>query len=152
MVNFDELLTLDGVAAAGEFASDGKIIEYRSNTDIPKEIAEVSAQFCATVSMLFNTLAEAFAHLTKTRWVPQKVWSYSGGDWTIIIGGGGNTGVFVETAKEYSEILTLMKRSVKLLSLLLLLLQALLHSFPEIATFPRQLVAVTHFPQWKSVP
>jgi roadblock/LC7 domain-containing protein len=99
MVNFDELLTLDGVAAAGEFASDGKIIEYRSNTDIPKEIAEISAQFCATVSMLFNTLAEAFTHLTKTRWVPQKVWSYSGGDWTIIIGGGGNTGVFVETAK-----------------------------------------------------
>ena len=57
MVNFDELLTLDGVAAAGEFASDGKIIEYKSNIDIAKEIAEVSAQFCATVSMLFNTLA-----------------------------------------------------------------------------------------------
>lgn len=99
MVNFDELLTLDGVAAVGEFASDGKIIEYRSNVDIPKEIAEISAQFCATVSMLFNTLAGAFNHVTKTQWVPQKVWSYSGGDWTIIIGGGGNTGVFVETSK-----------------------------------------------------
>ncbi|MDP9286766.1 MAG: DUF2173 family protein [Thermoproteota archaeon] len=99
MVNFDELLTLDGVAAAGEFASDGKIKEYRSNTDIAKEIAEVSAQFCATVSMLFNTLAGAFTRFTKTTWVPQKVWSYSGGDWTVIIGGGGNTWVFVETAK-----------------------------------------------------
>lgn len=99
MVNFDELLTLDGVAAAGEFTSDGKIIEYRSNTNMPKEIAEMSAQFCATFSMLFNTLAGAFTQLTNTQWMPQRVWSYSGGDWTIIISGGGNTGVFVETAK-----------------------------------------------------
>ncbi|MGA9154882.1 MAG: DUF2173 family protein [Candidatus Nitrosopolaris sp.] len=99
MVNFDELLALDGVTAAAEFTSDGKIIEYRSNIDTPKEIAEISGQFCATVSMLFNTLARAFANLTRTQWLPQKVWSYSGGDWTILISGGGNTGVFVETAK-----------------------------------------------------
>ncbi|MFY9794817.1 MAG: DUF2173 family protein [Candidatus Nitrosopolaris sp.] len=99
MVNFDELLTLGGVTAAAEFASDGKIIEYRSNTDTPKEIAEISGQFCAIVSMLFNTLAGAFTNLSKTQWVPQKVWSYSGGDWTIFISGGGNTGIFVETAK-----------------------------------------------------
>jgi roadblock/LC7 domain-containing protein len=98
MLNLDELLRLPGVAAVGEFASDGKIIEYRSNTDIPKEIAEISAQFCATFSMLFNTLAGAFTHLAKTQWVPQKVWSYTGGDWTVIIAGG-NTWVFVETAK-----------------------------------------------------
>jgi roadblock/LC7 domain-containing protein len=39
--------------------------------------------------MLCNTLAGAFTHITKTQWVPQTVWSYSGG----------NTGVFVETAK-----------------------------------------------------
>ena len=29
-------------------------------------------------------------------WVPQKGWAYSGGDWTVAIGG--NRGVFVETA------------------------------------------------------
>jgi roadblock/LC7 domain-containing protein len=98
MVNLDELLRLDGVAAVGEFTSDGKIIEYRSNTDMPKEIAEISAQFCATVSMLFNTLAAAFTHLAKTQWVPQKVWSYTGGDWTVFIIRG-NTWLFAETAK-----------------------------------------------------
>lgn len=98
MLNLDELLRLDGVAAVGEFTSDGKILEYRSTTDIPKEIAEISAQFCATVSMLFNTLAVAFTHLAKTQWLPQKVWTYTGGDWTVIIAGG-NTWVFVETAK-----------------------------------------------------
>ncbi|HET7147377.1 MAG TPA: DUF2173 family protein [Candidatus Nitrosopolaris sp.] len=99
MVNLDELLTFEGVAAAGEFDSNGKIIEYRSNTDIAKELAEISAQFCATVSMLFNTLAGAFTRYTKASWVPQRLWSYSGGDWTVIIGGGGNTWVFAETAK-----------------------------------------------------
>jgi roadblock/LC7 domain-containing protein len=99
MTNLDELLSLDGVVAAGEFASDGKLIGYKSRNDLLKEIADVSAQFCATLSMLFNTLAAAFSHATATHWIPQKVWSYSGGDWTIMIGANGNKGVFVETAK-----------------------------------------------------
>jgi roadblock/LC7 domain-containing protein len=30
-------------------------------------------------------------------WVPQQGWAYSGGEWTVAIGG--NRGVFVETAK-----------------------------------------------------
>jgi roadblock/LC7 domain-containing protein len=112
MVNFDELLILDGVAAAGEFASDGRIIEYRSNTVIAKEIAEVSAQFCATVSMLFNTLADAFTSFTNTPWVPQKVLSYSGGDWSVIIGSGGNTWVFVETAKaDFNQLFKVLAHS-----------------------------------------
>jgi hypothetical protein len=35
--------------------------------------------------------------LSKMNWVPQQGWAYSGGEWTVAIGG--NRGVFVETAK-----------------------------------------------------
>ena len=99
MTILDELLALDRVAAVGEFAPDGKIIAYKSKTDLLKGIAEISAQFCATISMLFSTLARAFSHATTTQWIPQKVWSYSGGDWTVVIGVNGNRAVFIETAK-----------------------------------------------------
>ena len=52
---------------------------------------------CATVTMMFNTLAGAYTQLSGMKWVPQQGWAYSGGEWTVAIGG--NTGVFVETAK-----------------------------------------------------
>lgn len=35
--------------------------------------------------------------LSQMQWVPQQGWAYSGGDWTVAIGG--NRGVFVETAR-----------------------------------------------------
>jgi len=49
--------------------------------------------------MLFSTLAGAFSHATTTQWMPQKVWSHSGGDWTVLIGANGTRAVFIETAK-----------------------------------------------------
>jgi roadblock/LC7 domain-containing protein len=100
MTILDELLALDRVAAVGEFAPDGKIIAYKSKTDLLKGIAEISAQFCATISMLFSTLARAYA--TTTHWIPQKVWSYSGGDWTVVIVVNGNRAVFVKLQKQIS--------------------------------------------------
>ncbi len=97
MATLDDLLKIDGVAAAGEFAADGKLVDYKANMDMSRDMAEVSAQFCATVTMMFNTLAGAFAQLSQMKWVPQQGWMYAGGDWTIAIGG--NRGVFIETAK-----------------------------------------------------
>ena len=91
-------MRVNGVAAAGQFTLDGKLMDYKSNMDMSKEMAEMTAQFCATVSMMFSTLAGAFTQLSKMQWMPQKIWSYSGGDCTVIIGGG-NKGVFAETAK-----------------------------------------------------
>lgn len=35
-----------------------------------REMAAMNAQFCATVTMMFNTLAGAYAQLSKTNWVP----------------------------------------------------------------------------------
>src|SRR5262245_23700522 len=97
MATLDELIKIDGVVAAGEFAADGKLIAYKANMEMPREMAEMSAQFCATVSMMFNTLAGAFSQLTPMKWVPPQGWAYSGGDMTVAIGG--NKGVFIKTEK-----------------------------------------------------
>lgn len=65
--------------------------------------AAMSAQFCATVTMMFNTLAGAFTELSKMKWVPQQGWMYTGGDYTVAIGG--NMIVFAETAKvDFNEL------------------------------------------------
>jgi roadblock/LC7 domain-containing protein len=97
MATLDDLLKLPGVMAAGEFSADGKLVDYKAKMEMSRELAATTAQFCATVTMMFNTLAGAFTQLSKMNWTPQKGWAYSGGDWTVAIGG--NRGVFVQTAK-----------------------------------------------------
>ena len=97
MATLDDLIKIDGVVAAGEFTADGKVVDYKANMDMSPEMAEMSAQFCATVTMLFNTLAGSFSQLSQMNWVPQQGWAYSGGDMTVAIGG--NKGVFIETSK-----------------------------------------------------
>ena len=103
MASLEELLNLDGVVAAGEFTADGRLVDYKATMDMSQEMAEMSAQFCATVTMMFNTLAGAFSRLTQMNWVPQRGWMYAGGDMTVAIGG--NKGVFAETAKaDFNEL------------------------------------------------
>ena len=75
------------------------IRHFEAEMDMSEEMAQMSAQFCATVSMMFNTLASSFTRLSDMNWEPQQGWAYSGGEWTIAFGGGGTRGVFVETAK-----------------------------------------------------
>jgi roadblock/LC7 domain-containing protein len=93
----DDLLKMDGVVAAGEFTTDGKMVNYKAKMDMSPELAAMTAQFCATVTMLFNTLAGAYTQLSRMKWTPQQGWAYSGGDFTVAIGG--NKGVFIETSK-----------------------------------------------------
>jgi len=97
MTRLDDLLRIEGVMAAGEFTADGTLVDYRSNVNMPQEFAAMSAQFSATVSMVFNSLAAAFSHLTPMEWTPQQAWAYSGGDMTVAVGG--RVGVFVKTEK-----------------------------------------------------
>ena len=99
MATLDELLDLEGVVAAGEFNADGSLVDYKAKMDMPPEMAQMTAQFCATVTMMFNTLAASYERLSGMRWTPQQGWAYSGGEWTVAVGGGGYKGVFVETAK-----------------------------------------------------
>jgi roadblock/LC7 domain-containing protein len=97
MAKLDDLLKIDGVMAAGEFEADGTLVDYRSNMNMPPEMAAMSAQFCATVSMMFSTLAGAFTHLTPMKWTPAQGWAYSGGEMTVAVGG--RFGVFIKTEK-----------------------------------------------------
>ena len=97
MSDLDQLLVIDGVAAAGEFSGDGKLIAYKANVEMSPELAAMSAQFCGSVTTLFNTLAGAFTQLSQMPWTPQQGWAYSGGDWTVAVGG--TRGVFIETKK-----------------------------------------------------
>ena len=97
MATLDELLKIDGVAAAGEFRLDGSLVDYKANMEMPPEVAAMSAQFCTSVTHLFNTLGGAFSQLSGMAWAPQQGWMYAGGEWTVAVGG--NKGVFVQTAK-----------------------------------------------------
>jgi len=97
MATLEDLLKLPGVVAAGEFSADGKLVGYKAKIDMSRELAEATAQFCGSVTMLFNTLAGAYTHMSKMQWLPQQGWAYSGGEWTVAVGG--NRGVFVKTAE-----------------------------------------------------
>jgi roadblock/LC7 domain-containing protein len=99
MATLDELLDIEGVVAAGEYTPDGSLVDYKATMDMSQEMAEMTAQFTATVTMMFNTLASSYTQVSGMQWVPQQGWAYSGGEWTVAIGGGGTRGVFVETAK-----------------------------------------------------
>lgn len=88
---------MDGVAAVGEFQPDGSLTNYKANMEMSPELAAMSAQFCATVSMVFGTMSGAFTHLSGMSWSPPQGWMFAGGDWTVCVAGG--RGVFVETAK-----------------------------------------------------
>jgi roadblock/LC7 domain-containing protein len=99
LATLDEFLAIDGVAAAGEFGRAGSLGDFKSNVDMPQELAAQTAQFCASVSMLFDTLAGSYSQMSGMPWTPQQGWAYSGGDWTVGVGEGGRKGVFIETAK-----------------------------------------------------
>ena len=97
MATLDDLLKINGVVAAGEFSPDGKLVDYKAKMDMSKDMAAMTAQFCATVTMMFNTLAASYTKTSNMNWLPQHGWMYAGGDWTAAIGG--NRGVFIETSK-----------------------------------------------------
>jgi roadblock/LC7 domain-containing protein len=93
-----DLVAMEGVLLAFEFAPDGSLSDYRARTNLPREQAALAAQFSASITMMFNTLAGAFTALTSMKWTPQQAWAYAGGQYTVAIGGG-YRGVFIETAK-----------------------------------------------------
>ena len=97
MATLEELLDIEGVVAAGEFNTDGSLVDFQAKMDMSQEMAQMTAQFCATVTMMFNTLASSYTQLSGMQWVPQQGWAYSGGDWTVAVGG--NRGIFIETEK-----------------------------------------------------
>ena len=67
MATLQELLDIEGVVAAGEFNRDGSLVNFEASMDMSDEMAQMSAQFCATVSMMFDTLASSFTRLSGMR-------------------------------------------------------------------------------------
>jgi roadblock/LC7 domain-containing protein len=113
MTTLEELLDIEGVVAAGEFAPDGGLVDYRASMDMTPELAALAAQFCATMTMLFNTLAPAFEQFSGMKWTPYQGWAYSGGEYTVAIGG--YRGVFIETAKaNFNELFEILVGSASL--------------------------------------
>ncbi|MDO8587827.1 MAG: DUF2173 family protein [Armatimonadota bacterium] len=96
-ISLDELVNLEGVVLACEFTADGKCVDFKARGDVTRELADKSSEYIATVTMLFNTLAGSFTELSKMNWIPQRGWLYSGGDWTVVVGG--SQAVLAETAK-----------------------------------------------------
>lgn len=98
MTTLDQLMQIRGVMAAGEFTIGGDLVDFRSAMQMPQDQAGMTAQFCGTVSIMFNTLAKAYSHMyTNMSWLPPKFWAYGGGDMAVCVGG--TKGVFAEIAK-----------------------------------------------------
>ena len=79
MATLQELLDLEGFVVAGEFDFEGRMLDYEANINMSEEMAQMSAQFCAAVSVMLNTVASSFAERSGMNWVPQHGWAYSGG-------------------------------------------------------------------------
>ncbi len=99
-----DLLDLKGVVAAGEFSRDGSLEDFEAAVDFPDDLAKTTAQFTAVVTQLFDVLAGAYTKLNdQFAFAPQHGWAYSGGDWSVAVGG--TRGVFVKTADaDYNEL------------------------------------------------
>jgi roadblock/LC7 domain-containing protein len=100
-----ELLDIEGVVAAVDFSLDGSLLTYEAKIDMSEQLAQKTAQYCAAISLTFNTLASSFTDLSGMNWVPQHGWAYSGGEWTACIGADGKRGVLVETSlADFNEL------------------------------------------------
>ena len=99
-----DLLDLKGVVAAGEFSRDGSLENFEASVDFPEDLAKTTAQFTAAVTQLFDVLAGSYTKLNpQFAFTPQHGWAYSGGDWSIAVGG--NRGVFVRPSDaDYNEL------------------------------------------------
>jgi roadblock/LC7 domain-containing protein len=107
MATLEELMTMKGVIAAGQFSDDGKLMDSRGQ--LKPEVAQAAAQFCGTVNMLFKTMSSSFQHMSGMQWTPAQGWAFAGGQYSVCVGG--DKGVFVETA--HADYNALFKALVK---------------------------------------
>ncbi len=102
--SLEDLLNLKGVVAAGEFGADGSLKDFKANVDFSQELAQQTAKFTSAVTQVFDVLAESFSALNpQFNFAPQQGWAYSGGEYSVAVGG--HRGVFVKTADaDYNEL------------------------------------------------
>jgi len=90
----DELIARPGVLMAGRFGPDGRIAEHKTRgLYVENPAATGMAQwFCAAITTMFGSMAYAIDTMiqsdwNETSWLPVGSWTYSGGDYTIIVEG-----------------------------------------------------------------
>lgn len=83
----ESTLAKPGTLAAGRFTAEGKLVEYRANVELREELAVISSQFAATLSMLLGTFSASYSVLSGIPLVPFHGWTYSGGDMTSVVEG-----------------------------------------------------------------
>jgi roadblock/LC7 domain-containing protein len=103
MSTVQDLLAIEGVVASFEFKADGSVVDYASTIDMPRSLANTTTQFASSVTSMFNTLSEAFSKISWMQWAPQQGWAYSGGKYTVAVGG--SRGVFIQTEQaDFNEL------------------------------------------------
>jgi roadblock/LC7 domain-containing protein len=103
MSSLDDLMRIRGVVFAAEFTPEGRLLQYRATEDFTDEMAGMCAELCEPVNIMFETLAQEFMRFSEMNWLPARGWAYSGGNWTVAMGG--HRGVFVETAQaDFNEL------------------------------------------------
>ena len=92
----EELMSLPGAFAAGEFSDDGKLLAYYGNID--EKSAEIAAMMCAANKLMGNMQAKGWSFYTgQEGFYPVRGFAVAGGKYAACIMG--NVGVFVELDK-----------------------------------------------------
>ena len=94
MSEFDELVASPGVIMAGRFGPDGRIAEHKSKSlYLENPTSSAMAQwFSSAITMMFRSMAHALdlvgqSDFNQTSWLPIHSWTYSGGDYVIVVHG-----------------------------------------------------------------
>ena len=100
MTEFDDLVSRRGVIMAGSFGPDGRVAEHKSEGLLVENPAalEMAHWFTSTATLMFTSMGAALDRLTVAgSWLPVAGWTYSGGDYGIVVHG--TYFVLVESAK-----------------------------------------------------
>lgn len=94
MSEFDELVTSPGVLMAGRFGPDGRVAEHKTTgLYIENPAATGMTQwFCAAITTMLASMAYAVdivdqGGFNETSWLPVRSWTYTGGDYVIVVYG-----------------------------------------------------------------
>lgn len=91
MANLDQLLSIKGVWAAGEFSQDGKLLAYKGN--ISEEEAAMAAMMCAANMMMAEMQTQGYTAMSGKEWTPLVGFALTGPKYSVCVGNG--VGVFV---------------------------------------------------------
>lgn len=95
MIGLDRILKKPGVIAVGQFDENGKVI--RAVGDMPKEVMDLTAQWCAQKTANLEDHIQEFSEKTGMDWNALTGWMVWGGKYTVFVVH--NTGVIIETKK-----------------------------------------------------